>query len=214
MTTTGTGSRSTAEARRATILARAITVFARNGYHATPVADVAAAADISTAYVFRLFDGKLGLFVAALEHCYARVEWALADGADGAGADASPEEVLHVMGGAYAALIADRDLLMLQVHALSAAEVPEIGAAVRRGHARVVTFVQRRSGAAPAQVQRFFAYGQLCHLIVAAGLGTAEPDGSDGRWVETLTAGIRHPGPAPASSRGGTDGAADETVPA
>ncbi len=194
MQTTGVRSRSTAEARRATVLRRAITVFARTGYHATPVAEVAEAADISTAYVFRLFDGKLGLFVAALEHCYERVEWALADGADRAGADAGPDQVLDAMGGAYAALIADRDLLMLQVHALSAAEVPEIGAAVRRGYERVVAFATERSGAAPAAVQRFIAYGQLCHLIVAAGLA----DGT-GPWVDTLTAGIRHPGRAPAA---------------
>jgi len=189
MTTTSARSRSTAEARRATVLTRAITVFARNGYHATPVADVAEAADISTAYVFRLFDGKLGLFVSALEHCYARVMWALADGADSTANDATPEDVLDAMGGAYAALIADRDLLMLQVHALSAADVPEIGEAVRRGYERVVTYATERSGATPAQVQRFVAYGQLCHLIVAAGLGAV-----DARWADTLTAGIRHPG--------------------
>jgi AcrR family transcriptional regulator len=188
MTTTGAGSRSTAEARRATVLARAITVFARTGYHATPVAEVAEAADISTAYVFRLFDGKLGLFVSALDHCYTRVMWALADGADSTAADATPTEILDAMGGAYAALISDRDLLMLQVHALSAADVPEIGQAVRRGYERVVTFAEERSGATPAEVQRFIAYGQLCHLIVAAGLG-----GVDARWAETLTAGIRHP---------------------
>lgn len=190
MTPAGTRTRSTAEARRATVLRRAITVFARTGYHATPVAEVAEAADISTAYVFRLFNGKLGLFVAALEHCFERVEWALADGADAAGDNATPQEVLHAMGGAYAALIAERDLLMLQVHALSAADVPEIGAAVRRGAQRVVTSVEQRSGAAPADVQRFIAYGQLCHLIVAAHL-----DEGEGRWVETLTAGIRHVGP-------------------
>jgi AcrR family transcriptional regulator len=188
MKPTGSSSRSTAEARRATVLTRAITVFARTGYHATPVADVAEAADISTAYVFRLFDGKLGLFVAALDHCYTRVMWALADGANAAPEDVSPEEVLDAMGGAYAALIADRDLLMLQVHALSAADVPEIGEAVRRGYERVVAFAQERSGANPAQVQRFIAYGQLCHLIVAADLG-----GVDVGWAQTLTAGMRHP---------------------
>jgi AcrR family transcriptional regulator len=189
MTTARTGSRSTAEARRATVLQRAITVFARTGYHATPVADVADAADISTAYVFRLFDGKLGLFVAALDHCYTRVMWALADGADSTDADATPEEVLYAMGGAYAALIADRDLLMLQVHALSAADVPEIGAAVRRGFERVVTYAQERSGGDQAAVQRFIAYGQLCHLIVAADLGAVGAG-----WAQTLTTGMRHPG--------------------
>ena len=53
--------RSTADARRTVVLSKAISVFARTGYHATPVADVAEAAKISPAYVFRLFDGKLGV---------------------------------------------------------------------------------------------------------------------------------------------------------
>ena len=44
-----------------------------------------------------------------------------------------------------------------------------------------------RSGASAEAVQRFVAYGQLCHLIVATGL-TAD----DGPWAATLTAGIRH----------------------
>jgi hypothetical protein len=39
-------------------------------------------------------------------------------------------------------------------------------------------------------VQRFIAYGQLCHLIVAADLGAVGAG-----WAETLTAGMRHPGP-------------------
>jgi len=188
MSTRSTGVRSTAGARRATVLARAVSVFARNGYHATPVADVAEAADISAAYVFRLFGDKLGLFVAALDHCYSRVMGAMADGADSTGPDATPDEVLYAMGGAYAALIADNDLLKLQVHALSAADVPEIGNAVRRGYEQVVTFAQQRSGAAPEALQRFIAYGQLCHLIVAVGL-----DRVDAPWADTLTAGIRHP---------------------
>ena len=179
-------SRSTADARRATVIARAITVFARTGYHATPVTEVADAAGISQAYVFRLFSGKLGLFVAALDHCHALIERALTDGADRAMGD-EPGEVLAAMGDAYAELISDRDLLMLQVHALSAADVPEIGDAVRRGYAALVTLAKQRSGATDAQVQDFMARGQLCHLIVAADLG-----GVSAPWARTLTTGMRH----------------------
>jgi len=36
--------------------------------------------------------------------------------------------------------------LMLQVHALSAVDVPEIAAATRRGLERVVTLIQERTG--------------------------------------------------------------------
>jgi hypothetical protein len=95
------------------------------------------------------------------------------------------------MGDAYAQLISDRDLLMLQVHALSAVDVPEIAAATRRGIERMITLIQERTGASDAAVQQFMAYGQLCHLIVAAGLtdladgqrhATALGEGADRRY--------------------------------
>ncbi len=179
--------RSTADARRATVVARAVTVFARHGYWATPVADVAAAAKISPAYVFRLFDGKLGLFLAALEHCFTRILATLDESADRSAGEA-PAVVLERMGDAYAQLIADRDLLLLQVHALSAADVPEIAEALRGGYARVVTLAKERSGAPDPAVQQFIALGQLCHLIVAAGL-----QGLPAGWAQLLTAGMAHP---------------------
>lgn len=179
--------RSTAEARRAVVLNAAVSAFARTGFHATPVTAVAAAAGISEAYVFRLFSGKLGLFVAATEVCFERIVAALEMGAERVG-DAGPDEVLDAMGDAYADLIADRDLLLLQVQAQAVTDVPEIAEAVRAGYRRVATFVQGRSGADDAQVQQFFAYGQLCHLIVTAGLEQVpEP------WARALTAGFRHP---------------------
>lgn len=179
--------RSTAEARRVLVVSRAVAVFSRSGYWATPVTDVAAAAKISPAYVFRLFDSKLGLFVAALEHCYTQVVRALEDAADRS-AGAEPDEMLAAMGDAYARLIADRSLLMLQVHALSAADVPEIAEAIREGCARVVTLVEQRTRASEAAIQQFMAYGQLCHLIVAAGLNGLTPS-----WARLLTAGMAHP---------------------
>ena len=193
--------RSTAEAQRSRALASATRVFARTGYHATPVADIATDAGISPAYVFRLFPGKLALFTAAVEHCYARVTQALVDAAAASEAH-SPGERLDAMADAYAHLIADRDLLMLQVHAQSASDIPEVRSAVRRGLAQVIAAAKDRSGADDEAVQRFVAYGQLCHLIVTADLaGTGDdPDatGATGPWVRILTAGMRHVG-APAS---------------
>ncbi len=187
MTIAASAPRSTADARRAAVVRHAVSVFARSGYWATPITDVAQAAKISPAYVFRLFDSKLGLFVAALDHCFTRIIEALDAGVDRA-PDGDPATVLAFMGDAYARLIADRDLLMLQVHALSAVDVPEIAEAMRQGAARVVTFAQQRSGAPDAAVQEFIAYGQLCHLIVAIGL-----DGRPEPWSRLLTANMSHP---------------------
>lgn len=177
---------STAEQRTGTVIDAAISEFAKTGYLGTPTTNVAARAKISTAYVFKLFPTKEKLFVAALDRCFERVLEALAAGADGAESQA-PDDVLDAMGEAYADLIADRDLLMLQVHAQSAADVAEIAEALRRGLGAVTEFARSRSRAADSEVQRFVAYGQLCHLIVTTGL-----DGSTAPWAAVLTEGIRH----------------------
>ncbi|HWO63587.1 MAG TPA: TetR/AcrR family transcriptional regulator [Umezawaea sp.] len=179
--------RSTADARRTTVVAKAVAVFGRGGYHATPVTDVAVAAGISQAYVLRLFGGKLGLFTAALDRCYLLIREALTASAEQV-PNGTPAEVLEVMGDAYAALISDRDLLMLQIHAQSASDIPEIRDATRRGYESVVDLAKELSGGTDAEVQRFIALGQLCHLIVAAGLESV-----DANWARVLTAGMRHP---------------------
>lgn len=178
---------STADIRRETVIRSAITVFAKTGYLGTPVASVAADAGISPAYVFKLFPEKVSLFAAALERCYDLILDALAAGA--ASSDASdPGKVLFAMGGAYADLIAERDLLLLQVHAQAASDDPTIAAAVRSGLARITSFAKERSGASDADVQNFVARGQLCHLIVTLDLDTI-----DEPWSRLLSEGFRHP---------------------
>ena len=186
-------SRSTAEQQRTRILQSAVAVFAHAGYHATPVTEIAATAGVSPAYVFRLFPGKLALFVAAVNQCYTQVAEALVAGGEAAGS-VGPDGILDAMSDAYVDLIGDRDLIMLQVHAQSACDLPEIREAVRAGVSLVVRAVTRVSGAEPAAVQRFIAYGQLCHLIVQADLH----DLTDS-WAETVTAGMRHNTPQSAS---------------
>lgn len=181
---------STADARRETVIRSAVTVFAGAGYLGTPTSAVAEHAGISTAYVFKLFPRKQDLFVAAFADCCDRIVAALDAGAAQAAGqtpDLSPDALLDAMGGAYAALIADRSLMMLQVHAQSAAAEPEIAAALRAGLAQIVEFVETRSGASDEAVQRFMAYGQLCHLITVAGL-----DGDPADWARLLAHGFRH----------------------
>jgi AcrR family transcriptional regulator len=178
---------STAEMRVPVVTASAVTEFARGGYHGTTIADVAKAARISPAYVFKLFPSKERLFVVALEDCFRQIVEALTIGADESGTT-DPDGILDAMGGAYAELISNRSLLMLQVHAQSVADIPEIGQALRTGLASVVRLAKTRSGADDAAVQRFIAYGQLCHLIVTTGIDDV-PD----EWATIVSAGIRHP---------------------
>lgn len=178
---------STADTRRPLVAAAALGQFARGGYHGATVADVAREAKISPAYVFKLYPRKEALFVAALGTCFDRILEALQEGADSATSD-SPAAVLDAMGGAYAALISDRALLMLQVHAQSVADIPEVGDALRAGLARVTQYAKDRSGGSDDDVQRFVAYGQLCHLLV-----TARIEEVPASWAQILAHGIRHP---------------------
>ena len=179
---------STSDARRETVITSAIAVFGKGGYLGTPIAAVAKHARISPAYVFKLFPQKEELFVAALDRCFDLVHEALAEGAE-ASADDTPEGLLFAMGGAYASLMGNRDLLMLQVHAQSAADVPEIAKAFRQGLQRIVKFVKTRTAATDESIQRFIAYGQLCHLITTMSLAN-----DTSAWARVLTNGMRHPG--------------------
>ncbi len=177
---------STAEVRREAVVRSAMAAFAAAGYLGTPVTEVARRAKISTAYVFKLFPRKEELFVAALERTFELVLAALRNGADRS-PEQTPEALLFAMGATYAALIADRKLLLLQVHAQSAMDVPEIAKSFRGGLRAVVNLVKDRSNASDELVQRFMAYGQLCHLITVTGL-----DKDTSAWGRILTQGIRH----------------------
>ena len=181
---------SKADDRRPLVVAAAITAFARTGYLGTTVADIAREARISPAYVFKLYASKEAIFIAAVDECYARIIESLEAGVARA-TDQTPEGVLDAMGVAYAELISDRSLLMIQVHAQSASDVDEVGAALRRGYAKVTDFALSRSGASAEAVQRFVAFGQLCHLVVTLGI-----DDTGSGWEHVIAAGIRHPVPA------------------
>ncbi len=177
---------STAEVRRGAVISAAMTVFATSGYLGTPVTQVAKRAKISPAYVFKLFPCKEELFVAALERTFELVLAALEKGADDS-AEQTPEALLFAMGWAYAALIADRKLLLMQVHAQSAMNVPKIAKCFRSGLKNIIHFVKHRSNAPDDLVQRFIAYGQLCHLITITDL-----DKDTSASASILTNGIRH----------------------
>lgn len=174
---------STSDARRPAVVQAAIAAFARTGIRAT-IADVADVAGISPAYVLKLFPRKETLFSVAVDTSFGRILELLGEGARRS-ADHSPDSILAAMRRAYAQLLAQPDLLCLQMHAQSAADVPEIGAALRRGYASVTEFVFSRSGATDASVQRFVAFTQLCQLI--ASLGITEPAE---HWTRVITHGF------------------------
>src|SRR5215475_3687882 len=58
---------STAAERREVLVEAAVAAFAEHGFHGTPTTEIAKAAGISQAYLFRLFPTKSELYVAAVE---------------------------------------------------------------------------------------------------------------------------------------------------
>jgi AcrR family transcriptional regulator len=170
---------STAGERRESILEAAETVFAARGLHGTPTMEVAKAAGISQAYLFRLFPTKGELFIALVQRCNERIYRTFVDAA--AAAKAAGEDVLPAMGHAYIRLLSDRTLLLGQLHAHAACDDADVRAEMRRGFARLVELVERESGADADEVRAFFAHGMLLNVLAAM-----RAEESDAHWAQVL----------------------------
>jgi len=127
-------------ARRDQIVAAALACFARTGYHATTMADVAAQAGVSKGTPYLYFDSKRALFLALHEEwdcgLAGRVSAAVA-ALPGAGRR-SPRQVLGAVAAAVAAhVLAEPQTcrVLLEARAVAAHE-PAIAAAVRAADAR------------------------------------------------------------------------------
>ncbi len=170
---------STADERRETILQAAERVFAARGLHGTPTLEIAKAAGISQAYLFRLFPTKAELFTALNERCNSRVyETFVAAAAE---AKAAGENVLSAMGRAYVGLLADRNLLLNQLHSFAACDDPALREQMRASFERLVELVERESGADAEEVRAFFAHGMLLNVLAAMGAQDV-----DAHWAQVL----------------------------
>jgi AcrR family transcriptional regulator len=179
MASSSTRTLSTADQRRETILQAAGQVFAARGMHGTPTMEIAKAAGISQAYLFRLFPTKAELFIAVVQRCNERIHSTFVEAA--AAAKASGEDVLQAMGHAYVGLLADRDLLLGQLHAFAACDDDAVRAQMRRSFGRLVELIERESGADPEQVRVFFAHGMLLNVLAAM-----RAEDSDAHWAQVL----------------------------
>ncbi len=178
---------STAEDRRESVLEAAVPIFAERGLLATPTTEVAKAAGISHAYLFRLFPTKLDLAVAVVTRCHDRICEAFSEAA--AEARRTGEDPRRAMGEAYFELIADRDVLLCQMHSFAAAAaLPEIREASRRGFARLFALVEREApGTSEEELGSFFATGMLKNVVTALGAADVEE-----RWARVLAAHPAH----------------------
>jgi AcrR family transcriptional regulator len=158
--------RMTADARREAVLRVAVAEFARTGLHGTSTEKIAAGADISHPYLFRLFGTKKGLFLACLDRCHERLRETFTAAAEAAG----DGDRLEAMGKAYVDLLADREMLLLQLQGYAACDDPEVRATASDGYAELWQLVARLSGAPEDEVRAFFATGMLLNMAAAMDL--------------------------------------------
>jgi AcrR family transcriptional regulator len=171
---------STADERREDVLRTAMKVVGPRGLYGTSTMDVAAAAGISQAYLFRLFPTKTELFVAVLERSFLRIQDVMTAAAAAARADGRP--VRDAMAEAYTDLLQDPEVLLTQLQGQAAATEPAVRDALRHGFRLLYEMVEREWPTSPAEVQAFFAHGMLCNVIAAMQIGDLHE-----RWAEVLT---------------------------
>jgi AcrR family transcriptional regulator len=160
--------RMSAAERREAVLAVAVREFARTGLQGTSTEKIAAGAAISHPYLFRLFGTKKELFLACVERCFANLRALFTEAAEGAGTDDGDR--LQAMGHAYVALLADREMLQLQLQTYAACADPEVREAASNGYAELWQLVATLSGAPEDEVRAFFATGMLLNLAAAMDL--------------------------------------------
>jgi hypothetical protein len=114
-----------------------------------------------------------------VRRCNERIHATFADAAARAKADG--EDVLTAMGRAYAELLQDRELLLVQLHAHAACDDAAVRDEMRRGFARLFELIERESGADAEELRSFFAQGMLLNALAAL-----RADAVDDRWAEVL----------------------------
>jgi AcrR family transcriptional regulator len=178
--TTHATERKSAEVRREEILEAAVREFAYGGLHGTSTEKIAQRAGISQPYLFRLFGTKKDLFIAANERCFGRVLGSFQEAAEGK----TGKDAMKAMGRAYDQLLADREMLLLQMQMYAACSDPEIRDMTRAGFAGLFRYVEQVSGASMLEIRDFFAVGML--MNVAAAMDLPQICSEDDTWAREL----------------------------
>lgn len=171
------GPRLTAGERRAEIIEAAVKAFASGGLAGTSTEEIARLAGVSQPYLFRLFGTKRELFLAAVGRAFDRIEAEFEDAATRPALEAAApglNPVLFAVGHRYQAMLADRTLLRLQLHAYAACDDPDVRVVVRARFGHLVARVADLSGEPAESLRTFFAEGML--LNVAATMDLTQAD--------------------------------------
>jgi AcrR family transcriptional regulator len=165
--------------RRQQVLAIAAEEFADGGLHGASTELIARRAEITQAYVFRLFGTKKALFLAVMVAAFDRMTEGLRDAA---GAETGLD-ALALIGARYNEMLADRTSLLLQLQGFAACGDPEVRDAVRDSFGRMWSTVAETTGLDPVTIKAFLAFGML--LNNGAALQVAELDEPWAQGVRT-----------------------------
>jgi len=158
--------RQTASARRDALIDAAVEHFAQTGLHGTAVSAITDDVGITQPYAFSLFGTKKGLFLAAVERGFDRVEATF----KAAAAGADKESAFDAMKESYVAILDDRAQLLIQLQAYAASGDDEVREVVRRRYAQLYELVRELSGADRDELAQFFAVGMLLNVAAALDL--------------------------------------------
>lgn len=150
--------RPTATTRRDDVLDAAIAEFAQHGFHAAGTTAIARRAGISQPYIYALFPSKKALFLATHTRVVQRIREAFAEAVEGA---RSPGDALRRAGGAFIALLAEREELLCQLQGYAASGDPEVREHVRAEFTGLFDDVAAMTGASRDEVARFIAGGMF-----------------------------------------------------
>ncbi len=165
--------------RRQQVLAIAAEEFADGGLHGASTETIARRAEITQAYVFRIFGTKKALFLEVVVAAFNRLTEGMRDAAKGE----SGLEALGRMGSQYNEMLADQTSLLLQLQGFAACGDPEVRDTVRECFGRMWQTVADATGLDPVTIKAFLAFGML--LNNGAALQIAEVDESWAKGVRT-----------------------------
>jgi AcrR family transcriptional regulator len=170
--------------RRQQVLGIAAEEFAEAGLHGASTERIARRAEITQAYIFRIFGTKKALFLEVVVSAFDR----MAEGMRQAAGTKTGRDALTLMGARYNEMLADRISLLLQLQGFAACGDPEVRDVVRGSFGRIWQTVAEITGLDAVTIKAFLAFGML--LNSSAALQAAELDEPWAKGVRTHI----HPG--------------------
>jgi AcrR family transcriptional regulator len=154
-------------------MAAALQAFARKGYWGTNTTEVAHAAGISQAYLYRLFESKEVLFVAVLAEVKRRLTETITEALNDAAPGRGLEALLATSDPAHSS---DQGASMVLLHATAAASVGPIGVAVRECYRAQINFLSGR-GLSDPDIRAYLAWSQYGTALHASGISPGATGG-------------------------------------